>query len=55
MGTKAHDFHVIPLCRADHRELHADPKAWEQKHGSQLELVFRTQQKAAAIGVLSLA
>lgn len=55
MGTKAHDFHVIPLCRADHRELHADPKAWEQKHGSQLYLVYRTQHKAAAIGVLSLA
>lgn len=55
MGTKAHDFHVIPLCRADHRELHADPKAWEEKHGSQLELVIRIQQKAAAIGVLVLA
>lgn len=55
MGTKAHDFHVIPLCRADHRELHADPKAWEEKHGSQLDLVIRIQQKAAAIGVLVLA
>lgn len=54
MGTKAHDFHVIPLCRADHRELHADPKAWEEKYGNQTDLVIRIQQKAMAIGVLSL-
>jgi len=53
MGTKAHDIHVIPLCRADHRALHADPKAWEEKHGSQVELVNRIQSKAAAIGVLA--
>lgn len=53
MGTKAHDIHVIPLCRADHRELHADPKKWEEKHGSQLELVIRIQKKAAAIGVIA--
>jgi hypothetical protein len=53
MGTKAHDIHVLPLCRADHRELHADPKKWEEKHGSQVDLVIRIQQKAAAIGVLA--
>ena len=53
MGTKAHDIHVIPLCRVDHRDLHADPKAWEAKNGSQVDRVVRIQTKAAAIGVLA--
>ncbi|MDR9873528.1 DUF968 domain-containing protein, partial [Enterobacter hormaechei subsp. xiangfangensis] len=33
MGTKAHDLFVIPLCRAHHDELHADPVAFEAKYG----------------------
>ena len=41
MGTKAHDLFVLPLCRAHHDELHADTVAFEQKYGSQLELIFR--------------
>lgn len=41
MGTKAHDLFVIPLCRAHHDALHADTVAFEEKHGSQLVLLFR--------------
>ena len=40
-ATKAHDLFVIPLCRAHHDELHADLIAFEEKYGSQLELLIR--------------
>ncbi|HHN8388108.1 DUF968 domain-containing protein [Morganella morganii] len=51
MGTKAHDIFTIPLCRIHHNELHRDPAAWEAKHGSQLELLFKCQDRAYALGV----
>ncbi len=41
MGTKAHNLFVLPLCRKHHDELHADTVAFEEKYGSQLELIFR--------------
>ena len=53
MGTKAHDMFVIPLCRAHHDELHADPVAFEAKHGDQLTLLFRFLDRALEIGVLA--
>jgi len=53
MGTKAHDLFVIPLCRAHHDELHADPVAFEAKHGDQLTLLFRFLDRALAIGTLA--
>lgn len=53
MGTKAHDLFVLPLCRKHHDELHRDPVAFEEKYGSQLELIFRFIDRALAIGVLS--
>ena len=53
MGTKAHDLFVIPLCRAHHDELHADMKAFEEKYGTQPELLLRTLDRALAIGVLA--
>ncbi|ELS1887246.1 DUF968 domain-containing protein [Raoultella ornithinolytica] len=53
MGTKAHDLFVLPLCRAHHDELHADTVAFEQKYGSQLELLFRFLDRSLAIGVLA--
>ena len=53
MGTKAHDLFVIPLCRRHHDELHADPVAFEAKHGDQLVLLFRFLDRALAIGVLA--
>lgn len=40
MGTKAHDLFVLPLCRKHHDELHADTVTFEEKYGSQLELIF---------------
>ncbi|MGK3355006.1 DUF968 domain-containing protein, partial [Escherichia coli] len=52
MGTKAHDLFVLPLCRKHHDELHADTVAFEEKYGSQLELIFRFIDRALAIGVL---
>lgn len=51
-GTKAHDLFVIPLCRKCHDRLHADVAAFEQKHGTQLELLFRFLDRALAIGVI---
>lgn len=53
MGTKAHDLFVLPLCRKHHDELHADVVAFEEKYGSQLELIFRFIDRALAISVLS--
>lgn len=53
MGTKAHDLFVLPLCRKHHDELHADIMAFEEKYGSQLELIFRFIDHALAIGVLA--
>ncbi|WP_123056625.1 DUF968 domain-containing protein, partial [Escherichia coli] len=41
MGTKSHDIFTLPLCREHHNELHADPLAFEEKHGSQVDLIFR--------------
>ncbi|WHP32821.1 DUF968 domain-containing protein [Trabulsiella odontotermitis] len=51
-ATKAHDLFVIPLCRECHDELHADVSVFEQKHGTQLELLFRFLDKALGIGVI---
>jgi hypothetical protein len=51
-ATKAHDLFVIPLCRVCHDELHADVAAFEQKHGTQLELLFRFLDRALGIGVI---
>jgi hypothetical protein len=52
-GTKSHDLFTIPLCRAEHGDLHADPVAWEAKHGSQIEWVVRTLDRALALGVIA--
>lgn len=52
-ATKAHDLFVIPLCRECHDELHRDLSAFEKKHGSQLELLFRFLDRALAIGVIT--
>ncbi|WP_033552931.1 DUF968 domain-containing protein, partial [Escherichia coli] len=53
MGTKAHDLFVLPLCRKHHDEVHADTVAFEEKYGSQLELIFRFIDRALATGVLA--
>lgn len=51
-ATKAHDLFVIPLCRECHDELHADVNAFEEKNGTQLQLLFRFLDRAIAIGVI---
>ncbi|TLI63231.1 DUF968 domain-containing protein [Escherichia sp. E1130] len=51
-ATKAHDLFVIPLCRECHDKLHADAAAFEKKHGTQLELLFRFLDRVLAIGVI---
>ncbi|MFD1801290.1 DUF968 domain-containing protein [Mixta tenebrionis] len=51
-ATKAHDLFVFPLCRECHDKLHADVAAFEQKYGTQLELLFRFLDRALAIGVI---
>ncbi len=53
IGIKAHDLFVLPLCRKHHDELHADTVAFEEKYGSQLELIFRFIDRALATGVLA--
>mgnify|MGYP003263184280 CR=1 FL=1 len=54
-ATKAHDLFVFPLCRECNDKLHADLAAFEQKHGTQLELLFRFLNRALAIGVITKA
>ena len=54
-ATKAHDLFVFPLCRECHDKLHADLAAFEKKHGTQLELLFRFMNRALAIGVITKA
>lgn len=51
-GTKAGDFHVMPMCRVCHRELHDNVAAWERQHGSQLEHILRLQHRALGLGVI---
>lgn len=53
MGTKAHDFLSIPLCRTCHTELHNDPVKFEQKHGSQPAMIIRVIDRACSLGVLA--
>ncbi|MDF7657614.1 DUF968 domain-containing protein [Erwiniaceae bacterium L1_54_6] len=52
MGTKAHDLFVIPLCRAHHDELHRGPVAFEEKYGSQTDLLIRFLDHSIAVGVI---
>lgn len=51
-ATKAHDLFVFPLCRECHDKLHADVAAFEQKYGTQLELLFRFLDRVLSIGVI---
>lgn len=48
MGMTAPDLLTIPVCRADHGRIHADPELWQR----QPLWVLRTQAKAIQEGVL---
>ncbi|HEJ7137402.1 TPA: DUF968 domain-containing protein [Serratia marcescens] len=52
MGTKAHDFFTIPLCRKHHDELHRDLSRWEEGYGSQLELWFKFMDYSFSVGAV---
>ncbi|HGG2623016.1 TPA: DUF968 domain-containing protein [Yersinia enterocolitica] len=53
MATKAHDLFTFPLCRNCHDELHANQRAWEEKHGSQIVLLFRFMDRSIGMGALA--
>ncbi|QHB31858.1 DUF968 domain-containing protein [Yersinia canariae] len=53
MGTKAHDLFTIPLCRGCHDSLHADMRAWEAEHGSQIVLWFHFMDRSISIGAMA--
>ncbi|HEN3358987.1 TPA: DUF968 domain-containing protein [Yersinia enterocolitica] len=53
MGTKAHDFFTIPLCRICHDALHADMHTWEAEHGSQVVLWFHFMDRSISIGAMA--
>ena len=53
MGTKAHDFFTIPLCRKCHDALHDDVAAWEAEHGSQIELLFEFLDFSFGVGAIA--
>lgn len=52
MGSKSHDLFTFPLCRQHHDELHRDVSGWERKHGSQLEHLVATLDRALKVGAL---
>ncbi|KLV08651.1 DUF968 domain-containing protein [Photobacterium ganghwense] len=52
MGGKTHDLFTIPLEANEHRRFHDDPKAWEERHGSQLGYVKATLKRALELGAL---
>jgi hypothetical protein len=52
MAMKTHDLLAFPLCHAAHMKLHDNGwQQWEREHGSQLEHVIATLNKAAGLGV----
>lgn len=55
MGSKAHDLMAFPLAHQPHMALHQMGwKAWEAKHGSQLEFVINTLELACSLGVFNV-
>lgn len=52
MGGKAHDIFTIPLCRKHHNELHQNVEEWEQKHGSQILLLFQFLDRVFGMQVI---
>lgn len=52
MAMKTHDLMAFPLSHNEHMKLHDNGwQQWERQHGSQLEHVMATINKAAGLGV----
>lgn len=52
MAMKTHDLMTFPLSHNEHMKLHDNGwQQWERQHGSQLEHVIATINKAAGLGV----
>lgn len=52
MAMKTHDLMAFPLSHTEHMKLHDGGwQQWERQHGSQLEHVMTTINKAAGLGV----
>jgi hypothetical protein len=51
-ATKVPDYWCIPLARRCHDALHADVRAWEEKHGGQMHHALMTMTRAIYEGVL---
>lgn len=45
-GGKIGDNYCFPLIQVLHKELHDDPKKWEEKYGKQLKYVYETVDQA---------
>ncbi|HHT5345819.1 TPA: Ref family recombination enhancement nuclease [Raoultella planticola] len=51
LSVRADNFHVIPLCHTHHRTgghgvaIHAGRKSWEEKFGTEAELLSRVLQE----------
>jgi hypothetical protein len=50
MGQRASHYDTIPLCPCHHRQgpvgvaIHSGKRTWEQRHGTELELLERTRE-----------
>ena len=54
-SNKAHDLFVILCAESATTSYTRDVLAFEQKHGTQLELLLRFMDRALAIGVIATA
>jgi len=43
-GGKADDSETIALCRVHHNELHHNVRAFEEEHGTQIEMLAKTNR-----------
>ena len=54
MGGKVSDLFTIPLTDAQHKLIHHNVKAWEERNGPQILHVLKTLEKAEAAGLIEV-
>lgn len=60
LSVRADNFHVIPLCHAHHRTggygvaIHAGRKSWEEKFGTEAELLSQVLQSWGGLRMTNL-